>query len=170
MTAQPPQPDGPARLIFLHGLHSSDQGYKARMLRQRFPQIHTPHMRGSLDERLAQIAPLLASASDWVIIGSSFGGLMGALWTCQHPQQVRRLVLLAPALTDTYLPDTTSLPPPVGVPTVAYHGIHDTVVPLEPARRLAEQLFTNIRFHSVDDDHHLRATVDGLDWPALLAG
>lgn len=156
-------------LIFLHGLDSSSQSYKARMLRRLFPgAILTPDFRGALEERMTQLAPILATAPTWVIIGSSFGGLMAALWTCQHPTQVERLVLLAPALNR---PAFAANPPaPVAVPTVIYHGVHDTVVPLAPVKALAEQVFLNLTFHVVDDDHKLTATVDKLDWTALLPG
>jgi pimeloyl-ACP methyl ester carboxylesterase len=155
------------RLIFLHGLESSSQGYKAQMLRALFPRMHTPDFRGSIQERMAQLAPLLGSEAIWTIIGSSFGGLMGALWASTHPRQARRLVLLAPALSRPIFAEQP--PAPVDVPTIIYHGQRDTVVPLEPVRALAEHVFLHLTFHVVDDDHMLRATVDALDWRALLA-
>jgi pimeloyl-ACP methyl ester carboxylesterase len=155
------------RLIFLHGLESSGQGYKARLLRDLFPAMLTPDFTGSIDERMAQLAPILGTVPGWTIIGSSFGGLMGALWACAHPQQVRRLVLLAPALSRPAFAE--NLPAPVDVPGVVYHGQHDTVVPLEPVRALVEQTFPHLAFWVVDDDHMLRATVQTIDWQALLA-
>jgi pimeloyl-ACP methyl ester carboxylesterase len=153
-------------LIFIHGLASSGQGYKGTMLRRLFPGILTPDFTDSLEERLAQLAPILSGKSNWVIIGSSFGGLMGALFTCQQPQQVKKLILLAPALI---FPDFAANPPdPISVPTVIYHGRHDSVVPVEPVRTLAEQVFLNLTFHLVDDDHRLHQTVQAVDWPALV--
>ena len=116
---------------------------------------------------MAQLAPILADGSDWTIIGSSMGGLMGALYACQRPGQVKKLILLAPALTWPGFAD--NLPSPVSVPTVVYHGRRDTVVPLEPVRALAERTFTNLAFHAVDDDHRLRETVQAIDWPSLVA-
>jgi pimeloyl-ACP methyl ester carboxylesterase len=155
------------RLIFLHGLESSGQGYKARLLRGLFPAMLTPDFTGSIDERMAQLAPILGTAPGWTIVGSSFGGLMGALWACAHPQQVRRLVLLAPALSR---PAFAEHPPaPVQVSGAVYHGQHDTVVPLGPVRVLVEQVFPRLAFHAVDDDHMLRATVQAIDWWALLS-
>ncbi len=153
-------------LIFLHGLESSSQGYKARLLRHRLPAILTPDFTGTIEERMAQLAPIMATHATWSIIGSSFGGLMGALFACQHPQRVTKLVLLAPALT--LPPFATTPPPPINVPVTIYHGQRDTVVPLEPTRTLAEQVFLNLTFHIVDDDHMLRTVVDMLDWQALL--
>lgn len=152
--------------IFLHGLESSGQGFKANLLRGIFPTMLTPDFVGSLTERMEQLRPILAQQQRWIIVGSSFGGLMGALFTCQQPEKVARLVLLAPALTR---PDfAEKLPTPVSVPVVVFHGRRDTVIPLEPTRVLAEQVFSNLVFNTVDDDHMLRATVQTIDWRTLL--
>ncbi|MEE8389399.1 MAG: alpha/beta hydrolase [Anaerolineae bacterium] len=153
-------------LIFIHGLMGSSQGFKATLLHGIFPHILIPDFTGPLEERMAQLVPILATKSGWVIIGSSMGGLMGALFTCQHPQQVKKLILLAPALTWPGFADHS--PTPVSVPTVVYHGRRDTVVPLEPVRALCEQVFTDLTFHAVDDDHRLRETAQAIDWPSLV--
>jgi len=153
-------------IIYLHGLLGSSQSYKAAWLRRCLPDILTPDFEGALDNRMADLVRVLGSTAGWVIIGSSFGGLMGALFTCRHPQQVARLILLAPALT---WPDFAAKPPPaVAVPTIVYHGRNDTVVPLSAARAVAEQVFTNLMFHEVDDDHDLHVTVQALDWLRLV--
>jgi len=155
------------RLIFIHGLEGSSQGVKATLLRGLFPGILTPDLRGSLDERMVALGEILGEARGWTIVGSSFGGLMGALFACRYPEQVRKLVLLAPALI---WPDFASSPPaPVEVPTVVYHGESDELIPLAQVRQLAEQVFTDLSFHAVDDDHGLYKTVHELDWEALLA-
>jgi len=152
--------------IYLHGLMSSSQGFKATLLRRVLPDILTPDFEGTLDERMVRLRSILGARLGWTIVGSSCGGLMGALFTCRHPDQVSRLVLLAPALV---WPDFAQTPPaPVSVPTVVYHGQADTVVPLEAVRPLAERVFTNLVFHAVDDDHGLHATVQSIDWPRLV--
>jgi pimeloyl-ACP methyl ester carboxylesterase len=154
------------RLIFLHGYQSSGQAFKATLLRGLFPDIITPTFTGSLEERMAQLIPILADTPGWTIIGSSMGGLMGALFACQHPEQVSKLILLAPALS--WPAFCTDPPAPIAVPTVIYHGRRDTVVPLEPVRALAEQVFADLSFHVVDDDHKLRKAVLTMDWFALV--
>lgn len=152
--------------IFLHGLESSGHGFKAKLLRSIFPAMLTPDFCGTLEERMEQLTPIMAERQSWIIVGSSFGGLMGALFACRHPQQVRKLVLLAPALTRPQFADAP--PAPIAVPVVAYHGRGDTVIPLEPTRALAERVFSNLTFHVVDDNHMLRATVQSIDWHTLL--
>lgn len=158
--------DNKQHIIFLHGLESSSQGTKATLLRQIFPEIIIPDFTGALDERMTQLRPIMGRERAWVIIGSSFGGLMGALFTCQNPLYVRRLVLFAPALTRPFFAEAKL--PMVDVPTVIYHGIHDTVVPLAKTRFLAERTFRNLTFHEVADDHQLLQTVQRLNWQEVL--
>jgi pimeloyl-ACP methyl ester carboxylesterase len=155
------------RLIFIHGLAGSSQGFKASLLRGLFPEILTPDFEGSLQARMAHLTGILSDQSDWIIIGSSLGGLMGTMFTCQHPQQVKKLILLAPALI--WPEFAQSLPPPVSLPVVIYHGREDNLVQLDQVRPLAEQIFLNLTFHVVDDDHGLRKTVQAIDWVALLS-
>lgn len=155
-------------IIFLHGQDSSSQTYKATLLRAAYPDAIVPDFAGPLEQRMAQLEPMLVGRDDWVIVGSSMGGLMGALWACAHPRQVRRLILLAPAIN---LPEFTArLPDPIDVPVVIYHGLRDTVVPLEPVQVVAERVFRNLQFHVVDDDHRLHATAEALDWRAVVEG
>lgn len=156
----------PKRLIFLHGLESTSQGRKTVTFRRYFPEMVIPDFRGNLNERMDALYPILGKEV-WTIIGSSFGGLMGALFACQHPEQVRKLVLMAPALP---LPEfADNLPDPVDVPTIVIHGTQDTVVPLEPTRLLAEKVFRNLAYHVVDDDHGLYQVTETIDWRAMLA-
>jgi len=59
-------------------------------------------------------------------------------------------------------------PGPIPVPTILIHGTQDGVVPLEPVREIAERLFSNLTFYSVDDDHRLHRTANELDWNMIL--
>ena len=135
-----------------------------------------PRQTGPLEERMKALYPILDGKKDWTIIGSSFGGLMGAIFTCEHPDQVQKLVLLAPALMlpefASFLDASTSLSTglePVTVPTIIIHGKQDTVVPPEEVRAIAQKVFTNLTYQSVDDDHRLNLAVDTLDWKTILA-
>lgn len=156
-----------SRLIYLHGLESTSNSGKARLFREWFPGMLTPDFTGSFDERMRQLRPIISDTTNWTIIGSSFGGLMGAAFTCDHPTQVRKLILLAPALMLD--PFASRDPNPVSVPTTIIHGTLDTVVPLEPVRAIAQKFFTDLTYHIVEDDHRLHKSVHELDWKSILA-
>ena len=156
----------PERLIFIHGLGGSSQGVKATLLREIFPGILTPDLRGELYERMGELGVILGEKTGWTIIGSSLGGLMAAMFTCQNPDQVAKLILFAPALIWPDFAD--SLPEPVSVPTVVYHGSYDNIVPLEQVKEIAGRVFLNLTFNTVDDDHGLYKTVHEIDWRTLL--
>jgi pimeloyl-ACP methyl ester carboxylesterase len=157
-----------SKLIYLHGLESTSQSGKARQFAQKFPGMLTPDFTGSFEERMAQLLPILGNQSGWTILGSSFGGLMGGVFTLEHPAQVRKLVLLAPALM---LPPFASHPnlQPVSVPTIVIHGTEDDVVPPGPVRALAERVFTNLTYYVVQDGHRLQKAFEELDWKQIIA-
>jgi pimeloyl-ACP methyl ester carboxylesterase len=157
----------PSRILYIHGLESSSQSGKARLFSGLFPGMATPDFVGSYEERMAQLLPLLMTQSDWTLIGSSFGGLMAAVFTLEHPERVRRLTLLAPAL---HLPPFADRAAEArcGVPTILIHGTEDTVVPAGPVLALASQVFTRLDHRLVDDDHRLHKTFTALDWTAVL--
>jgi pimeloyl-ACP methyl ester carboxylesterase len=163
------------RLIYLHGSESDSNSGKARQIREWFPGMLTPDFKGSFDERMSQLYSILSDKTDWSLIGSSFGGLMGTVFTLDHPTQVRKLILLAPALT--LEPFASRLDPsagsgrhlkPVSVPTIVIHGTLDTVVSLEPVREMVQKLFTNVKYYVVEDDHRLHKSVHELDWNSIL--
>lgn len=156
----------PDRLIFIHGLMGSSQGVKATLLRGLYPEMLIPNFPGSLEDRMNSLTEHLDAKEGWTIVGSSLGGLMGTIYTAGHPDQVRKLVLLAPALI---WPDfAQNLPDPIDVPTVIYHGRQDDLIPLNTVRPLAEQVFRRLTFNVVDDDHGLYKTVHELDWDLVL--
>jgi len=156
-----------SRLIYLHGLESDSNSGKAHQFREWFPGMLTPDFRGSFEERMTQLEPILADKDNWTLIGPSFGGLMGTVYTCKHPAQVRKLILLAPALLREPFGSYLDLEP-VSVPTIIIHGTLDTVVPLKPVRETAQKLFTDLTYHVVEDDHGLHKTVNELNWESIL--
>ena len=142
-------------IIFIHGLESSGQGFT--------PDIS---YKALLRERMAQLYTILDRKEPWILIGSSFGGLMGVTYTCQFPKKVSRLILLAPVLS------TPDLNPkklqPIDIPVIVFHGKNDQIVPLKPSRSRAKKLFTNLAYNVVDDDHMLHQTVKAIDWHDLI--
>ena len=155
------------RLIYLHGSESDSNSGKARQFRGWFPGMLTPDFRGSFDERMNQLYSILSAKTDWTLIGSSFGGLMGATYTHDHPTQVRKLILLAPALTLDPFASRADLRS-VSVPTIVVHGTLDTVVPLEPVREIVQRVFTNVKYHIVEDDHRLHKSMYEFDWESII--
>lgn len=159
--------DNTGRLIFIHGLEGTSQGEKASLLRSIFPVILTPDFTGPLEARLGILRSILGDEQGWRMIGSSFGGLMAAIFACERSAQVAQLILLAPALL---WPDFASSPPaPVDVPVIIYHGTQDEIIPLQPTKELAYKIFRNLDFRTVDDDHGLYKTAHAIDWKALVA-
>jgi pimeloyl-ACP methyl ester carboxylesterase len=156
----------PSRILFIHGSDSSSQTYKASLLRGIFPGMLIPDFIGGLPERMQQLEGILGTETGWELIGSSLGGLMAALFAMRYPGQVRKLVLLAPALT---LPGfEMSLASQISIPTTIIQGTQDNFIPLEPTRNMAEKVFTNLNYIVVEDDHRLHKTAKELDWMKLL--
>jgi hypothetical protein len=154
------------KIIYLHGLESNSQTHKAALIRSIYPDLIVPDFVGSLEQRMTQLYPILGKAPNWTLIGSSFGGLMAALFATQHTAQVRKLILLAPALM---LPEFSEhLPAPIDVVTVIIQGRKDTVVPVATNRPLAEKAFRNLDYRLVDDDHRLHKIADSLDWKSII--
>lgn len=156
-----------SKIIYLHGLESSSQSGKARQFAQLFPGMITPDFTGSFDERMNQLHPILGNNNDWTIIGSSYGGLMGGVFTCKHATQVRKLILLAPALM---LPEFSKEKfPGIDVPTILIHGSQDDVVFPEPVRAIAQAVFTNLKYITVEDGHRLHKAFEELNWEEILS-
>lgn len=154
------------RLLFIHGKDGSSQGFKVQFLRRLYPELLASDFPGDFWQRMARLEQVSGDSTGWTMIGSSMGGLMAAVFACQHPGQVDRLVLLAPALAFLDLAQTPL--PPSGAPTVIYHGRQDDVVPLAKTHQVADQLFPNLQFHVVDATHDLNPLMPSIDWPALL--
>jgi pimeloyl-ACP methyl ester carboxylesterase len=152
--------------IFIHGLESNNQGTKAVYFRKNFPGMLTPNFPGPLDERMAKLHNLVAEKRDILMVGSSFGGLMASIFAMQNEPSVRRLILLAPAINlMEFLPYRERK---ISMPVHLYHGRQDEVIPIEDVESVARQVFSNLTFHAVDDDHYLHKTFERIEWGPLL--
>ena len=151
--------------IFLHGLDSSGSGTKGNYFSTRFPDMMRPDFSGPLQERMTQLYTLLGDDSDLIVVGSSFGGLMGACLAMEHPDSVHRLVMLAPALNfhEFQVPHRK-----IDIETLLVIGQNDVVTPPDIVVPAAEATFTNLQLSIVDDDHLLHHTYTTLDWDFLL--
>ncbi|MBE0585558.1 MAG: alpha/beta fold hydrolase [Desulfofustis sp.] len=151
--------------LFLHGLDSSGFGTKGRYFAEKFPDMLRPDFTGSLAERMARLHAIIADLTELVIVGSSFGGLMATCLAKERKADIKRLVLLAPALSFKEYQ-----PPPVKLTTEAILivGRRDTVTPPDIVIPAAESTFASLHTSVVDDDHLLHRTFQDLDWPVLL--
>jgi pimeloyl-ACP methyl ester carboxylesterase len=153
--------------VFIHGLESSSRGTKGVYFREKFPDMLIEDYTGLLEKRMAKLRGLLAGRKDLILVGSSFGGLMAAIYACEHEQSVRRLILLAPALDLGYFKPCSEKR--LEIPVWLYHGKEDDVVPPGPVEKIARKVFRNLSYHLVDDDHSLHRTFPDMEWDRLLS-
>ncbi len=153
--------------MFIHGLESSPQGTKAVFFRNRYPDMLTPHFTGPLRERMDRLNAMLAGKREITLVGSSFGGLMATLFALENEDRTKKLILLAPAIN---LVDLTAYSKGrLTLPVRIYHGRQDEVIALEEVERVAGNVFSDLRFHAVEDDHYLHKTFKAIPWDELLS-
>ncbi len=162
-------------IIFIHGLESSGNGFKGTYLKNLFPDILTPNFKkfkqkilldDLLKERMRQLDSILKKRNSWIIIGSSFGGLMATLYTLRNPEKTARLILFAPFLATPMLQIENISP--LNIPTIIFHGKHDEIAHYEASHEKAYQLFANLEFNTTEDHHDLNKTITTLNWNKLI--
>lgn len=98
-------------VVYLHGFASSPQSGKAEFFKRKFEQrgisIDIPELDQGNFERLT-VSGMLdvvgkafrrnVADQNVILMGSSLGGFAAALYAARHPDEVDRMVLLAPAL------------------------------------------------------------------------
>jgi len=151
---------------FMHGLESTSKGTKGVYFRERYPDMIIEDFFGPFPRRMEKMEELLAGKSELILVGSSYGGLMAAVYTCLHEERVRKLILLAPALH--LEPYKLYRNRTLRIPIEIFHGLRDDVVPMAAIREIAERNFVNHRFHAMEDDHPLHDTFATLEWDTLL--
>jgi len=93
-------------VVYLHGFASSPLSSKAQFFRRKFAACGVPMEIPQLDEgrfeeltisgQLRVIERAVGERTA-ILMGSSLGGYLAALYAARHPLRVERLVLLAPA-------------------------------------------------------------------------
>lgn len=155
-----------ATRVFIHGLESTSQGTKGIYFRERYPEMIIEDYAGPLEERMEKLETVLAGKDKLILVGSSYGGLMAAIYACRHPEKVSRLILLAPAINleefEPYAEQNLTMP------VHLYHGRQDDVVPPGEVRVVAEGTFNDLNYRLVEDDHSLHETFPGMPWEELL--
>lgn len=94
------------RIVYLHGFASSPQSTKARFFGERFGALGVPFSAPLLDEGnfegltvsgQLRVVDQAVAGGPVVLMGSSLGGYIAALYAARHSAAVEKLVLLAPA-------------------------------------------------------------------------
>jgi pimeloyl-ACP methyl ester carboxylesterase len=162
-------------IIFIHGLESSGEGFKGQFFRDRIPDILTPtfepfdpsiSISNLFKKRMEQLEDILNQKDKWIIIGSSFGGLMASLFALKYSRKIIKLILLAPYLVYKGIdPNSFSQ---ITKPVIIFHGKDDDVIPIKPNKRIAEKWFQNLQYNIVNDDHMLHKTVKSINWKKLI--
>jgi len=153
-------------LVFVHGLESTSMGNKAQFFRRSFPQMIIEDYSGDFQTRMNKLTTLLEDKNNLILVGSSYGGLMAAQYAAEHAEKVKKLILIAPALTLEGFEKAAS--GPLEMPVVIYHGRRDDVVNPDEVKRISEKVFPHLEHHLVDDDHPLNTVFPTLDWSGLL--
>jgi predicted peptidase len=162
-------------IIYIHGLESTGKGFKGQLLKSFFPEIYAPDfepyqsrisIKTLLKKRMLQLRTILKDKENWIIIGSSFGGLMGATYALKQPEKVKLLILLAPFFGANLINPLKFQP--IDIPIVIFHGKNDLTASIIKSRSLSNILFSNLEYNIVDDDHYLHATVEKINWIQLI--
>ncbi len=157
------------RVQFVHGLESSPQGVKARLLARHFTAL-TPEMDArDFEASVAVQSEALRVFAPQVLVGSSYGGAI-AVALLQRGLWRGPTLLLAQAALRRGQPAEL----PAGVVVWLVHGQRDTVIDVADSRALARSGDPKrVHLIEVDDEHALHATVeDGrlVGWVEALGG
>lgn len=126
-----------------------------------------PYFKGTLEERMEKLNRVLSGKKNIRLVGSSFGGLMASIFAMGNEANVKKIILLAPAIN--MIESTSCDIQKISIPAWIYHGKQDEVIPLKDVENTAEKMFDKFIFKSVDDDHFLHKTFKTIDWETLLS-
>lgn len=183
----------PTRIVYLHGFGSSPLSKKAQFFGDRFAARGIPFTAPDLAagdfEHLTissqlRIVEQTCAGEPAVLMGSSLGGYLAALYAARHPE-VQKVVLMAPAfcfgrrwkdifgpeksievfhygegrmkrLSSDLAEDAANYEdyPDVKQPALLFHGLHDDVVPPSLSEEFAAR-HSNAELHLLDSDHEL---------------
>jgi len=143
------------RVQFIHGLESSPQSTKARVLAEHFVSL-TPGMQtDDFEACVAQQHRAIQEFQPDVLVASSFGGAVAVALLQRELWRGPTLLLAQAALRRG---QACELPRDVVIWLV--HGNRDEIVEPEDSRRLARCGSAElVRLIEVDDDHVLKASV-----------
>ncbi|MFC1816890.1 YqiA/YcfP family alpha/beta fold hydrolase [Thermodesulfobacteriota bacterium] len=156
------------QLCFLHGLESSPQGTKAKLLKKRYPQCLIPFLPPDIHERVRIVEQEVSEPV--LTVGSSLGGLTAVMFAMKHPEMFKAMVLLAPAVgcsdVSLFAEERQRIFPslyvPQGIPTIIIAGIRDALIPLPAIREMIQRSPDpeQIQLYEVDDEHDLNQSLE----------
>jgi hypothetical protein len=155
LSQSPACPHSGVRVQFAHGLESSPDGSKARILAEHFDAL-TPEMdTGDFEACVAVHAAALGSFDPDLLVGSSFGGSVAV-------ELLRRAIWRGPTLllAQAALRRRPDARLPENVAVWLVHGLRDELVDPDDSRRLAVTGSPDfVRLVLVDDAHRLTRSV-----------
>ena len=149
-------------LVLAHGLEGSPHGRKASALKNCGYTLHCPDCRGlNLAQRIEKLDLIVSELQQFVLVGSSYGGLV-ALWLAQrYPSKTLGLVLCAPAFQRSEAPLFENRELPNSIPGHIIHGTRDRIVPATVSQDFVAK-HPHVRLELVDDDHSLAHSTPSL--------
>ncbi|MFH2133233.1 MAG: YqiA/YcfP family alpha/beta fold hydrolase [bacterium] len=156
------------KLVFLHGMESSPLGTKSQFIKKHYPECLIPELMPDIHKRMTVIEELIKKPV--FLVGSSLGGLSALLFAMSHPEMVRGMILIAPAVgffdqtvfndNDKKVIRQTYIP--AGIPCSVMIGKKDTVIPESDIKTMIERSpdKDQIKVFRLDDDHTLNQSLD----------
>lgn len=155
-------------LFFLHGLKGSSKGTKSQFLKRHFPLCTIPDFPEDMHKRLEQLKSLIHQPA-W-LVGSSLGGLQALFFAKFHPELIKGMVLIAPAVgffenswcTEAELKEIKQLTIPKHIPCTILAGCNDTIIPMDDILSLINrsQKSNITKLLKLEDDHNLNNSLD----------
>ena len=104
----------------------------------------------------------IIESGDFVLAGSSWGGLACALAAQRKPTKIKGLLLLAPALHYPEHPNNNpeNLIAPENIPVIIIHSTTDDIVPISASKDYLERSKENVKLIEVDDNHVLENSIE----------
>ena len=149
-------------LIWAHGLWGSPNGSKVTAIRESGIEVVSPDFNNMELEQRIDILNELVSNKKVVLAGSSYGGLACALVAQQQPEQIKAMLLLAPAL---HLPESPNNVPenlvaPKDLPITIIHSTTDEIVPISASQDYMDRSENKINLIEVEDSHVLENSIE----------
>ena len=149
-------------LVWAHGLWGSPNGSKITAIRESGIEAIAPDFNEmELVDRVELIEKTIESG-DFVLAGSSWGGLACALAAQRKPTKIKGLLLLAPALHYPEHPNVNpeNLIAPENIPVIIIHSTTDDIVPISASNDYLERSKENVKLIEVEDNHVLENSIE----------